>query len=92
MKDRIKLIKMCQDKLLYLKHSYQYAFSENVDDSLFKERVQNILPEIKNALKRIERGDYGLCEITGEEIEPKRLLAVPWTRVSMLALEELEAS
>jgi len=33
--------------------------------------------EIKDALKRIEDGTYGICEISGEEIEPERLEANP---------------
>jgi DnaK suppressor protein len=41
------------------------------------ERQQNILNEIDLALVRIETGEYGYCEITGEEIGLKRLEAQP---------------
>lgn len=33
---------------------------------------------IDNALKSIERGEYGICQDCGEPIGQKRLLAVPW--------------
>jgi DnaK suppressor protein len=36
--------------------------------------------EIHDALLRIERGDYGVCEECGEPIAPERLDVVPWTR------------
>lgn len=40
------------------------------------------LAEVEAALKRIEAGTYGICEVTGEPISPERLRAIPWTRVS----------
>lgn len=55
--------------------------------SQFRERMSRVLPEIDLALVRIEEKTYGICEVTGYDIEPKRLLAVPWTRVSLQALE-----
>jgi DnaK suppressor protein len=54
----------------------------------FRERMQTLLPEIQCALARISDNSFGYCEVTGEEIEPRRLLAVPWTRISKKALDE----
>ena len=51
---------------------------------------QQILNDIDTALKRIEDGTYGICEIYGTPIPPKRLLAMPYTRLSMKAQEEEE--
>jgi RNA polymerase-binding transcription factor DksA len=34
--------------------------------------------QIDHALERIERGDYGVCEVCGEDISPERLRAVPY--------------
>ena len=48
------------------------------------------LYEIDQALKRIEVGSYGICEITGKKIEPERLDAIPWTRFSAPAARDLE--
>ncbi len=51
---------------------------------------QQILNDIDVALKRIEEGTYGICEIYGTEIPKKRLMAMPYTRLSMKAQEEEE--
>ncbi len=44
---------------------------------------QEALIEIDAALERIYDGTYGICEITGREISPERLEAVPFTRYSV---------
>ncbi len=54
-------------------------------------RLRNQLLEIENALDRVERGAYGNCEETDEPIEPQRLLAIPWTRLSIEGAEIREA-
>lgn len=41
------------------------------------------LNEVKAALKRIEDGTYGVCEISGDPIEIERLEASPSARTSM---------
>jgi RNA polymerase-binding protein DksA len=51
---------------------------------------QQLLNDIDVALKRIEDGTYGVCEIYGTPIPKKRLLAMPYTRLSMKAQEEEE--
>jgi DnaK suppressor protein len=38
------------------------------------------LREVENALTRVNRGLYGVCEACGEEISPARLKAIPWAR------------
>jgi len=51
---------------------------------------QEALYEIEEAIKRIHRGEYGHCEITGEPIDKERLMAVPFTRYSVEGQRELE--
>ena len=51
---------------------------------------QQLLNDIDVALKRIEDGTDGVCEIYGTPIPKKRLLAMPYTRLSMKAQEEEE--
>lgn len=87
---RYEIIKKCKEKLKELKLQYQAARIDerDQDSSFFRDRMRVLLPEIKSALVRIEQGNYGLCEITGEEIENNRLLAVPWTRISIKALKQ----
>ncbi len=38
------------------------------------------LKDVREALRRIDEGDYGTCLDCGRAIEPARLEAVPWTR------------
>lgn len=57
----------------------------------FQARMRTQLLEIEYALMRIQRGVYGVCEETGEPIEIERLLAVPWTRLSIEGAEIREA-
>lgn len=51
---------------------------------------QNALYEIDEAIRRIEAGTYGKCELTGNPIEPERLSAIPWTRFARDAQQQLE--
>lgn len=52
-----------------------------------QERLRFQLLEIEVALAKIERGVYGVCEETEEPIETERLLAIPWTRLSVEGAE-----
>ena len=56
-----------------------------------QERLRKQLLEIELALGRIELGTYGICEETEEPIEVDRLLAIPWTRLSIEGAEMQEA-
>jgi DnaK suppressor protein len=44
------------------------------------DRGSNLLRHVKGALARMADGSYGVCLHCDEEIKPKRLDAVPWTR------------
>ena len=55
------------------------------------ERLRSQLMEIESALARIEGGTFGFCEETEEEIEPERLRAIPWTRLSIEGAEIRES-
>jgi DnaK suppressor protein len=55
------------------------------------ERLRKQLVEIEMALARIEGGTFGVCEETEEAIEPERLLAIPWTRLSIEGAEIRES-
>lgn len=55
------------------------------------ERMRNQLTELESALARIESGSYGFCEETDEVIEPERLKAIPWTRLSIEGAEIRES-
>lgn len=51
---------------------------------------QDAVYEIEEALKRIERKTYGICELTGKPIPRARLEAIPWTRFTVEAQAQLE--
>jgi DnaK suppressor protein len=56
------------------------------------DRIRTQLMEIEFALARIQRGEFGICEETFEPIEADRLLAIPYTRLSIEGAEIREAS
>jgi DnaK suppressor protein len=43
----------------------------------FLDRQSKLLPKLREAIWRIEREEYGYCEVTGEPIGLRRLLARP---------------
>jgi RNA polymerase-binding transcription factor DksA len=51
---------------------------------------QDAIYEIEEALKRIEKNTYGVCELTGKAIPKARLQAIPWTRFTVEAQAQLE--
>jgi DnaK suppressor protein len=52
------------------------------------ERV--LLNMVESALQRIREGTFGECVSCGNEINPKRLEAVPWTRYCIACQEKKE--
>lgn len=51
---------------------------------------QDSLYEIDQALKRIENGTYGVCEMSGKAIPKARLEALPFTRYTVECQAEIE--
>jgi RNA polymerase-binding transcription factor DksA len=51
---------------------------------------QDSVYEIEEALKRIEKKTYGICELTAKPIPKARLEAIPWTRFTVEAQAQLE--
>lgn len=51
---------------------------------------QDVLFEIDEAIRRIETGTYGICEMTESPINIERLEALPYVRYSIQAQSELE--
>jgi RNA polymerase-binding transcription factor len=51
---------------------------------------RQILQMVEGALVSIREGSFGECISCGEEINPKRLEAVPWTRHCIACQEKLE--
>jgi DnaK suppressor protein len=48
-----------------------------------------LLREVEDALRRIERGNYGICHDCEEPISAKRLDAVPWAKYCVTCQEQV---
>jgi len=48
------------------------------------------LEEINEALKRIEKGTYGICEMCDEPIQKARLEIKPYAKYCIICKEEIE--
>lgn len=68
------------------------AFLEEADylDMRFTSREDKLLKKVEDALKRIEEGRYGICEICGEEIDVNRLKVRPVTTMCIKCKMEEE--
>jgi DnaK suppressor protein len=44
-----------------------------------KQRAENKARSLEVALRKAEEGDYGRCEVCGEQIDPARLAILPHT-------------
>ena len=53
-----------------------------------RDRQRKLVSKIDAALRRIEQGEYGYCEVTGDPIGLKRLIARP---VATMTVEAQEA-
>ena len=67
--------------------------SEETDRALelrTRDRQRKLIAKIDAALRRIEEGEYGYCDVTGEPISLKRLDARPIATMSLEAQERHE--
>ena len=55
-----------------------------------RDRERKLLKKVEQSLQRIESGDYGWCEETGEPIGVSRLLARPTATLSLEAQQRRE--
>ena len=53
-----------------------------------RDRQRKLISKIDSALRRIDQGEYGYCEVTGDPIGLKRLIARP---VATMTVEAQEA-
>lgn len=67
--------------------------SEETDRSIelrTRDRQRKLISKIDSALRRIDEGEYGYCEHTGEPINLRRLMARPTATLSLEAQESHE--
>ena len=55
-----------------------------------RERLTDRLDRIVEAMDRLDDGSYGTCAVCGEEIAPRRLLAIPEATTCVRCQESLE--
>lgn len=77
---------VAQDLVDKAETSYTKEFLLSLSDG---ERDQLLL--IDEALKRLEHGEYGVCQVCGKEIGAKRIVAIPWTPLCIECQEKAEA-
>src|SRR5260370_31776056 len=64
-------------------YTKEFLFSQSSNE-------RQLLGMVETALQRIREGQFGECVNCGEEINGKRLDAVPWTRFCINCQEKLE--
>jgi DnaK suppressor protein len=64
-------------------YTKEFLFSQSNND-------RQLLQMVETALQRIREGAFGECVNCGNEINSKRLEAVPWTRYCIECQEKLE--
>ncbi|MEE9253203.1 MAG: TraR/DksA family transcriptional regulator [Thermodesulfobacteriota bacterium] len=93
LKDVYRSVKTESDHLRFDVGDFYDHASEDRERELalmLSDREREKLVMIDDALKRIEDGSYGICEVTGEKIGEDRLRALPFTKLSVEAQEEFE--
>jgi DnaK suppressor protein len=73
------------DEMDFAARSHEQGLAVRIAD-----KEQKLLVEIDEALARAERGEYGLCEGSGEPIGVGRLRLCPWARYSAAYKEQRE--
>jgi DnaK suppressor protein len=76
---------VAQDLVDKAETSYTKEFLLSLSDA---EREQLLL--IDEALKRLEHGEFGVCQVCQKEISGKRLTAIPWTPYCIDCQEKVE--
>lgn len=82
---------MGSNEPVYSSHSGDVGTDVEESDTTYAliDRTRTYITQIDDALDRIDKRTYGICQKTGKKISKKRLEAVPHTRFSIEAKEEL---
>ena len=64
-------------------------FNRRINIQLTSEETET-LRQVDRALEKIEEDTYGVCDVTGKEINKKRLDAIPYATMTVEAKEQLE--
>ncbi|MHB8053883.1 MAG: TraR/DksA family transcriptional regulator [Candidatus Aminicenantales bacterium] len=86
--DQSKMIEtdIAQDLADKAESSYTKEFLLSLSNAEREELLQ-----IDGALKRVAKGEYGVCQVCQKEIGKKRLHALPWTSLCINCQEKSES-
>jgi RNA polymerase-binding transcription factor DksA len=59
-------------------------------DLALREKMEEKVAQLEEALARLAEGDYGICESCGQPIDPERLEALPDTLLCINCAREAE--
>lgn len=80
------------DNLGYGNHQADDATAayEQTKSLALRNNAERLLKEVEEALRRFERGEYGVCGRCHQEIDPARLKAIPQARYCMTCQTDIE--
>ncbi|MFK7810741.1 MAG: TraR/DksA family transcriptional regulator [Saprospiraceae bacterium] len=90
-------VNQLEEQVLELNESLQTSGADLGDNSAYSDvefmnnlifRQKKHIQDLENALLRIKNKVYGICTLTGDLIDKKRLLAVPTTTKGLIAKTE----
>ncbi|MBI4743289.1 MAG: TraR/DksA C4-type zinc finger protein [Actinobacteria bacterium] len=68
------------------------ATFERERDLSLEKNIKDLIHRVNEALKRIEKGTYGICDSCGKEIDPARLKALPYVNLCIECKKKEETS
>ncbi|NCO42927.1 MAG: hypothetical protein COZ06_19350 [Armatimonadetes bacterium CG_4_10_14_3_um_filter_66_18] len=66
------------------------SLSEREREMGYHDQLEGTLKEVDDALRRVEEGTYGLCELCTEPINEARLEALPFAKLCIACQEKTE--
>lgn len=63
---------------------------ERAKDLTVHEALANLMKQVDAALLKIEKGEYGICDLCGSPIARERLEAIPYASLCIACQESLE--
>ncbi len=65
---------------------------ENAKNHALRQNLQRLLGQVNDALEKLDKGTYGLCEDCGGKIDHARLKALPYATLCIQCQQQRERS
>ena len=59
------------------------AMMDKEMDLSVEDEIEDLLGQVAHALRKIEDGTYGICDMSGEKINKARLELIPWAALTV---------